>query len=203
MRHVLQKEVDDFRSPEHDILSVLYERWSPRAMSGEGLRDGELKRLFEAARWAPSSYNGQPWRFVHARRDTPYWREFFALLGDFNRTWAEEAAVLVVLLSRKTFEHNDRPARTHSLDTGAALQNLALQGRAMNVVVRAMGGCDYGAAADLLDLSDDYSVEAMIAIGRPAETSVLDDELEEREEPSGRKPIRELAFEGRLPRSEH
>ena len=199
--HVLETEVDDYRDPEHRIVPLLYERWSPRAMNGEGLSDEELMQLFEAARWAPSSYNGQPWRFVYARKGTPYWDGFFELLGDFNQGWAEGAAVLVVLLSRKTFERNDEPARTHSFDTGAAWQNLALQGRAMGLVVHAMEGFSYDEAADLLDLTGEYAVEAMIAIGRPAEKSVLDEELREREEPSERKPTEEIAFEGRLPSS--
>ena len=199
MTDVLETPVEEYRNPEYPILDIFVERWSPRAMSGEAISNRDLMRLFEAARWAPSSYNGQPWRLVYARRNTPHWQEFYELLGEFNQEWAGLAAALVVVLSRRTFEDTGKPARTHSFDTGAAWQNMALQGRAMNVVVHGMAGFDYEAAAELLELSDDFQVEAMIAIGLPAEDEVLDEELQEKEEPSDRKLIHEFAFEGRLP----
>jgi len=200
MSNVLETDVEEHREPAFKIQPTIYERWSPRAMSGEALCKVDLMRLFEAARWAPSSYNGQPWRFVYARRNTPQWDDFSELLGDFNREWTRSAAVLVVLVSRKTFEHNDKPARTHSFDCGAAWQNLALQAQSMNLVVHAMEGFDYEAARDLLEMSDTYQVEVMIAIGLPAPKDVLDEDLQERETPSDRKPVYEIAFEGRLPR---
>jgi len=199
MQHVLETPVDEFRDPDNDIVPLLFRRWSPRAMSGETVTDDDLAKLFEAARWAPSSYNGQPWRFVYAKRDSSHWRDFFALLGEFNQEWTSSGAVLVIVLSRTTFEHNGKPARTHSFDTGAAWQNLALQGRRMDLVVHGMAGFDYQAAADLLQLPDDFEVEAMVVIGRPAKAEVLDDELQEKEAPSDRKPVSEIAFEGRLP----
>ena len=200
MDHVLETEVEQHRKPTFDVHPLIYKRWSPRAMSGKALSGINLMRLFEAARWAPSSYNGQPWRFVYANRSTPQWSDFLNLLGDFNRSWAESASTLVVVLSRKRFEHNDKPSRTHSFDTGAAWQNLALQALSMNVVVHAMEGFDYEAARSLLELPDLYEVEAMIAVGLPADKEVLDDDLQDREEPSDRKPVYQIAFEGRLPK---
>lgn len=196
---VTEIDVLEHRSPEHEVLDPLVERWSPRAMSGETITDGELNRLFEAARWAPSSYNGQPWRFLYARRGGEQWERFFGLLGDFNQSWCDRAAVLVVVVSRDTFERNGKPARTHSFDTGAAWQNLALQGTAIGLVVHGMQGFDYDRAREELGIPDDHTVEAMIAVGRPGELDDLDPDLREKEQPSQRKPIEEIAFEGRFP----
>lgn len=175
-------------------------RWSPRAMSGEPIPEEELLDLFEAARWAPSSYNGQPWRFLWARRDTEAWDDFFALMGEYNRSWAKNAAVLLVVVSRNTFEHNGKPSQTHSYDTGAAWMSLALQGAAKGLVVHGMQGFDYEAAARVLGVPDDHTVEAMAAIGRPGEIDDLPEKAREQERPNDRKPLAEIAFEGGFPR---
>ena len=189
-------DVDRYRQPDHPVETLLYHRWSPRAMSGERLSKAELTSLFEAARWAPSSFNEQPWRFVHAERDGEHWPRFFELLSEGNRRWAAAAAVLIVVLSRTTFERNGNPSRTHSYDTGAAWQNLALQGSRMGLVVHGMAGFDYEQARDVLEVPEEFSVEAMIAVGRSAPVEVLPESLREREIPSGRKPVAELAFPG-------
>src|SRR6266542_6594954 len=115
------------RHPLYDIHPLLLHRWSPRATSGEEISDTELMRLFEAARWAPSSYNGQPWRFIYAKRNTEYWDKFLNLMVDFNKSWAKNATVLVVIVSRKNFEHNEQPSVTHQFDAGAAWENHVLQ----------------------------------------------------------------------------
>ena len=189
-------EVDRYRQPDHPVETLIYRRWSPRAMSGERLSKAELASLFEAARWAPSSFNEQPWRFVYAERGGEHWPHFFDLLTEGNRRWAAAAAVLIVVLSRTTFERNGNPSRTHSYDTGAAWQNLALQGSRMGLVVHGMAGFDYEKARDVLEVPAEFSVEAMIAAGRPAPVAVLPQSLREREVPSGRKPVAELAFPG-------
>ena len=189
-------EVDRYRQPNHPVETLIYRRWSPRAMSGERLSKAELASLFEAARWAPSSFNEQPWRFVYAERGGEHWPHFFDLLTEGNRRWAAAAAVLIVVLSRTTFERNGNPSRTHSYDTGAAWQNLALQGSRMGLVVHGMAGFDYEKARDVLEVPAEFSVEAMIAAGRPAPVEVLPASLREREVPSGRKPVAELAFPG-------
>ena len=104
------------RQSQYDINPLLLHRWSPRAMSGEEISDTELMRLFEAARWAPSSYNGQPWRFIYAKRNSESWDKLFSLMVDFNKSWAKNAAVLVVVISRKNFEHDGKPSVTHQFD---------------------------------------------------------------------------------------
>ena len=189
-------DVDRHRQPDHPVEALIVRRWSPRAMSGERLSEAELMSLFEAARWAPSSFNEQPWRFVYAERDGEHWPRFFDLLSEGNRRWAAAAAVLVVVLSRTTSERNGNPSRTHSYDTGAAWQNIALQGCAMGLVMHGMAGFDYERAREVLEVPDEFAVEAMIAVGRPAPAEVLPEPVRAREFPSGRKPVIELAFAG-------
>ena len=132
-------------------------------MSGLPVSDTELATLFEAARWAPSSSNEQPWRFVYAKRDTKHWQEFFNLLVEGNKAWCVNASVLIITLSKKTWDEDDSLNETHSFDTGAAWQNLALQGTALGLVVHGIGGFDYDKARQLLALPDSFSVEMMIA----------------------------------------
>jgi len=184
------------RKAEFPVLPLIVERWSPRAMSGESISETELMSLFEAARWAPSSFNNQPWRFVYARRGTPDWDSFFKLMVNFNQQWAKNAAVLIVALSHNTFDYNSKPSRTHSLDTGAATENLALQARSMGLVCHGMEGFDYDKARKELQIPDDYTVEALYAIGRPGSIELLEPTLREREVPSDRKRVAEFAFEG-------
>lgn len=194
----MSTNVTDHRHPDHPIDPLFVNRWSPRAMSGEPVSEADLLALFEAARWAPSSYNGQPWRFLYARRGTPHWDRFFGLLVEFNQSWVKDAGALVVIASRTTFEHNGKPARTHSFDAGAAWQNLALQGSLQGLVVHGMQGFDYDRAHQELGLPDDLQVEAMAAVGHPGPVENLPEGLREREQPSGRKPVAEIAFEGGL-----
>src|SRR5437667_7210743 len=124
---MLDSEVARARKPTYEVNPLILNRWSPRSFSGEELTDKELFTLFEAARWAPSSYNNQPWRFIYAKKGSKDWRTFLSLLVDFNQSWAKNAAVLVVAASKVTF-NNGKPSRTHSFDTGAAWANFALQG---------------------------------------------------------------------------
>lgn len=184
------------RRPEYPVESLIINRWSPRAMSGQSLSRQELMSLFEAARWAPSTYNEQEWRFLYATRDGAHWSAFFNLLAPANQVWCRNAAVLIVVLSHKVFTQSGRPNRVHTFDTGAAFENLALQGTALGLVVHGMAGFDYEQARTVLRVPDDYAVEAMIAVGRPGDPGALPPELREREFPSGRKPVAEIAGEG-------
>src|SRR3990167_6942445 len=122
------------RKSDYPIQSLILNRFSPRAMSGELLTDDELMPLFEAARWAPSSYNAQPWRILYVKRETPHWNTLFDLLVDFNKEWCAKAATLLLFFSRTTFEHNGKPSHTHGFDTGAAWENLCLEGNERGLV---------------------------------------------------------------------
>jgi len=186
------------RKSGHKIHEMLIDRWSPRAMSGEGMDWNGLMELFEAARWAPSSYNNQPWRFIYALRNTEHWENLFELMIDFNKSWARNAAALVVVISKKTFDHNGEDSITHSFDAGAAWENLALQASANGLIAHGMQGFDYEKARNTLKIPDGYKVEAMIAIGKVGKKEDLPQELQEREFPSDRKKINEIAFEGKF-----
>ncbi|PKN33591.1 MAG: nitroreductase [Deltaproteobacteria bacterium HGW-Deltaproteobacteria-19] len=187
--------IRDFRNPSHPVDPLFLNRWSPRAMSGEELSEAELMTLFEAARWAPSSNNNQPWRFFYGRRNTPRWDLFFNLLTESNKLWTHRAAVLVVVASKTTFD-SGKFARTHSYDAGAAWGHLALQGSLMGLVVHGMQGFDYDRAKMELAMPDFFQVEAMIAIGRPGKKEALPEHLQEREFPSSRKPLADIIVEG-------
>ena len=186
----------EIRKPEHAIEPLLLDRWSPRAMSGEEISPGELMRLFEAARWAPSSFNAQQWRALYARRGTKHWQTFFDLLVDANKVWAKNAAVLVVFVSRKSFDYNDEPSITHSYDCGAAWENFALQGFKQGFVVHGMEGFDYEQARKALRIPDEFQVEAMAAVGKPGSKELLPEKLQARETPNDRRNLSDSVYEG-------
>src|SRR6185436_15139753 len=171
-------------------------RWSPRAMTGAAVGAADLTTVFEAARWAPSTYNEQEWRFLYAHREGPHWQTFFDLLAEANRAWCQKAGVLVVVISHTVFARNGKPNRVHTFDTGAAFENLALQGCAMGLVVHGMMGFDYDKAKQALTVPDDYAVEAMVAIGHPGDPNDLPEALRKIETPSQRKPVEEISREG-------
>ena len=168
----------EVRIADHPIDRIFLDRWSPRAMTGEPIAQEELLTLlFEAARWAPSSYNNQPWRFLYAQRDSKHWQTFFDLMVEFNQSWAKNAGILVVFISRTHFDFNGEPAPTHSFDTGAAWENLALQGSLKGLVVHGMQGFDYERARTALNIPEGFQVEAMCAIGRPANPETLSEDF--------------------------
>jgi len=189
-------DVHKYRDPDHDISPIFVNRWSPRAMSGEEVDREDLMRLFEAARWAPSSMNNQPWRFLFAMRNTPHWDKFYKLLVPGNQVWCGNAGALIVVVSKNTFDFNGKPARTHSYDAGAAWACFALQGSLMGLVVHGMQGFNYDKAKEELRVADDHTVEAMIAVGRPGNREDLPLPVQEREFPSPRKKMEEFIFEG-------
>jgi nitroreductase len=184
------------RTADHPIESIFLRRWSPRAMTGEAVSTQELMRLFEAARWAPSTYNEQEWRFLYGRNGTQHWSTFFNLLMAANQAWCKNASVLIVVCSKKTFTANGKPNPVHTFDSGAAFENLALQGGAMGLVVHGMAGFDRTKAQNDLKIPEDYAVEAMVAVGRPGDPNSLPPELKEREHPTGRKTVDQIAREG-------
>ena len=186
----------DKRKADHPIEPVLLDRWSPRAMSGESIAPDELMRLFEAARWAPSSFNAQQWHALYARRDTEHWPTFLGLLGEGNRSWASNAAVLVVFISRRNFDYNDEPSITHSYDCGAAWENFALEGFSQGLVVHGMQGFDYERARAELKIPDEFRVEAMAAVGKPGDPSTLPEKLRAKESPNDRRKITDSVREG-------
>ena len=196
--HPFEKEIAKSRVSDYPIDPLLLNRWSPRSMSGEALPEEEVFSLFEAARWAPSSYNEQPWRFLYATKGSPEWPLFFDLMIDFNKGWVKNAALIGVIISHKFFERNKKPAHTHSFDTGAAWMSLALEGSSRGLVVHGMEGFDYDKARTVLEIPDDYQIEAMFAVGKKAPKDSLPPELQQRETPSSRKSVREFVKKGKF-----
>jgi nitroreductase len=183
----VMKSVETSRTSQYNIHPLLLNRTSPRSMAGS-LSKKELLPLFEAARWAPSSYNAQLWRFVYALRGTKYWKTFIDLLVPENRSWAQDAGALVVVVTRKKFEYNNKTSRTAELDAGAACQNLALEGFYRGLAVHFMEGFNYKKAATACAVTSAYSVLAMIAIGKKKGA----------EKVSQRRPLSDIMMEGRL-----
>lgn len=184
------------RRADHAVEGQFLDRWSPRAMSGEQIALEELLSLFEAARWAPSSSNVQPWRALFARRESAQWPLFYGLLSEGNRAWTHKAAALVVFVSESLNERTGRPSVTHSYDTGAAWAYFALQGSLKGFVVHGMAGFDYERARRELGVPEAFRIEAMAAVGVPAPKEVLTPALQARESPSQRKPVEQWACEG-------
>lgn len=167
-------------------------------MTGEGITDEEMLTLFEAARWAPSTYNEQEWRFLYARRETPQWPLFFDLLAEGNQAWCKNAAMLVLIVAHKVFSKNGKPNPVHLFDCGSAFENLCLQGTVMGLVVHGMSGFDYEKAPGALGLPTDYAPAAMFAVGRPGDPGQLPEQMRQIETPSGRRPVRESICEGKF-----
>jgi len=180
------------------IAPFFLSRWSGRAFSGEPLPDGALGSLLEAARWAPSSGNNQPWRFVYARCGTAAFKAFHDLLAPGNKPWCEKASALVVVVARMT-RADGRPARTHAFDTGAAWMSLALQAHLLGLVAHGMEGFDYDRAGQVIGLPPDHAIQCMVAVGRPGRREDLPEPYRGREEPSDRRARDSFAFEARFP----
>jgi nitroreductase len=187
------------RTPAHPIDSLFVERWSPRAFDGSAIPQANLNSIFEAARWAPSAFNAQPWRFLYAHRGDADWQRFLQLLIPFNQDWAARASALIFILSDTLLDQAEgepKPFRSHSFDTGAAWALLALQATRLGYHTHGMTGVDFKAAREALAVPDRFHIEAAVAIGRQSDPGHLSDALKARETPSDRKPIEAFAFEG-------
>ncbi len=197
--NVYQVDPLQHRHPEQPALAPMFlQRWSPRAMSGAAVSQQDLEVLLEAARWAPSSNNAQPWRFIYGHRDTPAWQPLFDLLRPGNQLWAHQAGVLILIIARTAFERDNGPSPTYAFDTGAAWMSLALQARALNLVAHGMRGFDAERATIQYQIPALYQVQAMVAVGHPGQIADLPAELQTREVPSQRKPLAALISNGQF-----
>ena len=190
------------RTADHDIDPIFLHRWSPRAFTAEPMPDEILHSIFEAARWAPSAFNLQPWRFVYARRDTPDWERLLGVLIEYNQAWVRGASALAFVISdrfRRPAGGEPVPLYSHSFDAGAAWACLALQAHHLGWAAHGMTGFDPVKAYEVLEVPEaDYRIEAAIALGRPADKSVLPEAYQARETPSGRDAMEGKLFEGRF-----
>lgn len=193
---------DTTRQTDYPIDPLFLNRWSPRAFTGEAVDDATLFSFFEAARWAPSAFNSQPWRFIYAKNSSDQWPAFLDLLFEFNRSWAGNASALILVLSRTTFTPpgKDQPIAmpSHAFDTGAASALLMLQASLSGWATHGIGGFDKERTRNQLNIPAHYTVESAIAIGRRADKSILPIGLQDKEIPSSRRPISEFVADGRF-----
>jgi nitroreductase len=187
-------QVAEYRKASYEVDPVFLNRWSPRSFKSDPIPDEVLFSLFEAARWAPSANNEQPWRFILARSKEERER-FYPFIADGNRVWCEKAPVLALILS-KTVNAKGVNNRAHAFDAGAAWGYLALEAARRGLIAHAMGGFDPDKAREVLKVPDEYELHAVIAIGYQGEKDALPEQLQEREKPSGRRELSETVFKG-------
>lgn len=197
MQDELNSEVTLHREAEHAIDAAFLNRWSPRAFSPEPVDDETLMPVFEAARWAASSFNEQPWRFLLARSDEDR-AKFLDFLTPSNQAWAKNAPVLVVV-SKRTFSHNNQPNAMHPFDAGTSSGYMTLQASLSGLIAHSMAGFDRDKARAALHIPADFDPMAIFAVGKRGDKNALPPNLQEREVPSGRRPIQESILEGGFP----
>ena len=186
------------RIPDHPVDAQFPGRWSPRAFDGSTMTEADLLILLEAARWAPSANNNQPWRFVWGLRGDAGFDAIAATLVPFNHAWAHKAAALVVVASATTTVANDvtKPNALHAFDTGAAWAQLALQAHLNGFFAHGMAGFDGPALATAIALPADHALHAVLAIGRHGDPATLPEALRARETPSNRLPLSQTTRRG-------
>ena len=181
--------------PIHDLLQ---RRWSPRAFSQKPVDTQTLTRLFEAARWAPSWRNQQPWYFIIATKDNPdEHRRLFDCLTPANQRWAGHAPVLIVAVAKRCFDHNDQPNPTALYDTGQAVAHLSLEAMAHNLYVHQMGGVSLDRVREIYAIPEAYQPVVALAIGYLGQAEMLPEDLREREMAGRtRRPLSQTVFQG-------
>jgi nitroreductase len=185
--------INHFRKPTFEIDSIYLNRWSPRSFQEKDVPEEVLFSIFEAARWAPSAANIQPWRFIIARDDKDL-ETFFSFINEGNLSWCKKAPVLALIISNSAYKNGT--LRSHAFDTGAAWGFLSLQAAKNGLMTHAMGGFDVNKARKVLNIPSEYDLHAVVAIGYQGEKKALNEELQQREVPSNRNPLNELIFEG-------
>jgi nitroreductase len=181
---------------EDGVLPIFLERWSPRAFADRDVAEEDLRKVFEAARWAPSSSNEQPWRYVVGMRGTETHEKVLQSLVPGNQVWAQKAPVLILGLAKTRFSHNNSPNSYAVHDMGAASAHLVLQAAAQGLTAHQMAGFDREKARTLLGIPEGYEFGSAIALGYQGEPETLpNEELIKRESaPRQRKPLGEFVF---------
>ncbi len=186
-------------SNTYPINDLIRRRWSPRAFSDQSVDEGTLCSILEAARWAPSSYNDQPWRFIIGREseESGTYRKVLDSLVEGNRSWASTAPVLGFSIARLNFTHNDEPNRHALHDVGLAVENLIIQAMDHGLFVHQMAGFDRQIAREHFEVPDDHEIVAGLAIGYPGAPDELPEDLQKRERSSrDRRPLEEMVYSG-------
>jgi nitroreductase len=177
------------------VLPVLLERWSPRAFADRDVAAADLKTIFEAARWAPSSYNEQPWRFFVGHRGSETYSKILGALVPFNQDWAKGAPVLVLGLARTRFSHNDTPNNYAAHDLGAAMALMAVQATVLGLAAHQMAGFDWAKAREAFAIPDAFAMGSVMAIGYRGELTDMEEKFQAQEQaPRSRKPLSEIVL---------
>lgn len=178
------------------VLPIFHTRWSPRSFSDREVSHADLAKVFEAARWAASSYNEQPWRFIVGVRNSPAYKKIFDSLMPFNQLWAASAPVLILGSAKTKFSHNDTPNRVALYDLGAAASYLTLQAAALGIATHQMGGFDQDAARKAFEIPDEYLIGAVIALGYQDHPDKLPNEQFRSQETAARtrKHFKDIVF---------
>lgn len=188
------------RAVTRAVDPLFLERWSPRAFDSSAMPQEDLDTIFDAARWAPSAFNYQPWRFLYAHRDSADWTRFLEVLLPLNQSWVQNASALVFILSDTLLVRDSvedaKPLYSHSFDAGAAWALMALQATRLGYHSHGMTGVDFDKARAELAVPGRFRIEAAVAIGRIADKAILPEALQAREAPSGRKEIADFATAG-------
>ncbi|GBF72232.1 NADH dehydrogenase [Paenibacillus sp. 598K] len=188
-----QDAIAQVRPTSYDIDPIHIQRWSPRAFLEQEVPEDKLLSVLEAARFAPSAFNFQPWRFIVAR--TPEDRETFrSFLVEFNQVWCEKVPVLILIVSQSTSEKGAN--LTHAFDAGAAWGALAYEAVRQGLVTHAMTGFDFDKARQLLNVPEEFTIQAAVALGYQGDKSSLPQAMADREGPSPRRPLDQSVFEG-------
>ncbi|MGE9293232.1 MAG: nitroreductase family protein [Puniceicoccales bacterium] len=183
-------------NPGHPVLDVVKERYSPYIFSGDPVEKDKLLSCLEAARWAASGFNEQPWRYIVADRgDTEAWKKALSCLVEANQAWAKNAGVLILACAKKTFTYNGSPNPTYFHDLGLAGANFTLQAQSLGLHVHMMAGIDADAIRTRYEVPEDYEPHTAIALGYADKPENGDPELAERDQgPRERKPLEEWVF---------
>jgi len=177
------------------VIETILARWSPRAFSQKPVSREDLKKIFEAGRWAASSYNEQPWRFLVGHHGDATYQKIFDSLVEFNQGWAKSAPVLILSAASKTFAHNNTPNHYAIHDTGAATAYLVLQANALGLHAHSMAGFDQEKARAAFAIPDSFHIGAVTALGHLGDVESLPEGLREQElSPRQRKPLAEFVF---------
>lgn len=184
----------DTRITDTGLAQVFLDRWSPRAFDGSDMPEADLQTILDAARFAPSAMNHQPWRFLYARKGDANWDRFVNLLVPGNQIWAKNASVLFFILSETVI--GEHPSHSHSFDAGAAWAMLAIQATMLGYHTHGMAGVDFPRAAKELGVPETFRIEAAVALGKMGDPADLPEKLQAREVVSGRKGRDEIAWAG-------
>lgn len=197
MQPLITTKLADTKLEIHDFLTA---RWSPRTFSSKELNTETIQRLFEAARWAASSYNEQPWRFTYGQKGTAAYDKIFKCLGEFNQGWAKNAPVLVLTAIKEKFGNGKD--NYHALhDLGLATANMTFQAQSEGIALHHMAGVDFEKAKEIFEVPDEYHVVSCIAIGYyGGEIGDLPEDLQKKEtQQRERKNLEEIVEEGNFP----